>query len=437
MTERKIEGIKERYKIVVMALLLASACFLTYYFHVVLGSEVVFSHFFYIPIILAALWWGRKGVVVAIFLALLLMFSHFFVRLDVEIMADLIRSFMFISIAVVTAILRERIALAEGALRELNGKLEKRVEERTAELTEANEELKQEINARTLTEKRIKHLNSVLNAIISVNQLIAVEKDRDSLLRKACDALKEARSYDVAWLVMSDGKNHSMVKSYGFNGNAPRFCERVMSGDHPPCIKKARAHKDIFMAVDKCEDCRDCCFKNAYCDKDIAIIRVEHDGKFFGLLALALASDVAADEEEKELLKGVAGDIALALHDMEMEEERERTNKKLKKTALLLEEHVEKLEESKRQIEEACSLREHFLKETSHRIITPVAIIGGCAQLILESNNLDEDQKKSLQVIRQRNEEVQKLVRDALAGKYLEDVEYCGDKDGLYYLACG
>jgi K+-sensing histidine kinase KdpD len=427
MTERKIEGRKEKYKIPVMALFLASACVLTYYFHVVRGIDVVFSHFFYIPIILAALWWRRKGVVVAIFLALLLIFSHFFARLDAEIVADLMRSFMFISIAVVTAILRERIAIAEGALREMNGKLEKRVEERTTELKEANEELKQEITACALTEKRIKHSNSVLNAIVSVNLLISAEKDRDSLLQKACDALKETRSYDVAWLVMSDGKNYSMVKSYGLDGNVSRFCERVMSSDYPPCIKKARAHKDMFMAVDKFEDCRDCCFKNAYCDKDIAIIRVEHDGKLFGLLALALASDVAADdEEEKKLLKGVAGDIALALHDMEMEEERERVNKKLKQTALLLEEHVEKLEESKRQIEEACSLREHFLKETSHRIITPVAIIGGCAQLLLESDNLDEDQKKKMQAIRERNKDIQKLVKDALAGNYLEDVEYCG-----------
>ena len=72
-------------------------------------------------------------------------------------------------------------------------------------------------------------------------------------------------------------------------------------------------------------------------------------------------------------------------------------------------------------VKKAYRLREHFLKETSHRIITPVAIIGGCTQLLLESNTLDDDQKKKIRIMQARNAEVQKLVRDALAGKYLEE----------------
>jgi PAS domain S-box-containing protein len=74
-------------------------------------------------------------------------------------------------------------------------------------------------------------------------------------------------------------------------------------------------------------------------------------------------------------------------------------------------------------VKEAYRLREHFLKETSHRIITPVAIIGGNTDLLLESSNLDDAQKEKIRIIRERNEEVQKLVRDALVGKYLEEEE--------------
>lgn len=51
-----------KYKIMVMAILLAICCFLTYYFHEVRETDVVFTHFFYIPIILASLWWKRKGL---------------------------------------------------------------------------------------------------------------------------------------------------------------------------------------------------------------------------------------------------------------------------------------------------------------------------------------------------------------------------------------
>ena len=76
---------------------------------------------------------------------------------------------------------------------------------------------------------------------------------------------------------------------------------------------------------------------------------------------------------------------------------------------------------------EAYRLREHFLRETSHRIITPVTIIGGNADLLLDSSNLDDDQKARIRTIREKDEEVQKLVRDALAGRYLKEEEKEGN----------
>ena len=279
-----------------------------------------------------------------------------------------------------------------------------------------------DITERKDAEKHINRLNSVLKAIRSVNKMIMVEKDRDSLLQKACDALVEARGYDAAWLgFLQDGQTFAMVKGSGFGEDVARFSEHVVSGDHPPCVRNALAQKEKLVIVDKSRVCGDCFFKSACVGKEAAIIRVERADMLFGLLAVVFAPNVTADEEEKELLKEVAGDMALALHNKEMEEARKRAEEALKQTALLLQEHVEKLEEAKRLVEEACSLREHFLKETSHRIITPVAIIGGCAQLLLDSRNLDEDQKKKIRIMQARNAEVQKLVRDALAGKYLEE----------------
>jgi len=102
----KFDGQREKYKIFIMVVLLGICCFITYYFHTVLEVEVVFSHFFYIPAILAALWWRKKGLVVAIFLAALLIFSHSFNGVNMVVINDLIRAFMFIAIALVVSVLR-------------------------------------------------------------------------------------------------------------------------------------------------------------------------------------------------------------------------------------------------------------------------------------------------------------------------------------------
>lgn len=109
---------RQKEKIALIAMLLAGSCFLTYYFHEALETGRVFTHFFYIPIIIASLWWKRRGLAVTIFLAVFLIFSHHFLRDYVANYNDYVRAFMFVAIGFIVALLSERIAKNEEALRE-------------------------------------------------------------------------------------------------------------------------------------------------------------------------------------------------------------------------------------------------------------------------------------------------------------------------------
>ena len=457
----------------------------------------------------------------------------------------------------------------------------------------------EDITERKLAEEQITRLNSVLRAIRNVNELLVTEKDRNQLLRKSCDALIDARGYDAVWLsLFEDGNRFVEVVGSGFQEDVSRFSRHVTSGDNPPCIRDALASEETVLVRDKSGLCKDCFFKDACHGRAAIILRVEHAGRFFGLLAVLLAPDVAVDAEEKSLLAEVASDIAIGLHDIEMmgilrerehivrkqnemlmelakckelysgdladslqviteataravevervsvwlyggdrsmircidlyelstdhhsegmvlaaaeypsyfealeegtfiaahdahkdprtnefsdsyltplgiksmmdvpirmkgavvgvvcyehvgsarkwtmeeenfahspadyislameADERRRAEEALRHATLSLQEHVVMLEESNKRAEEASRLREHFLKETSHRIITPVTIVGGYSKWLLRwSNNLDKDQKEKIRLICERNEEVQTLVRDALEEKYLVDIE--------------
>jgi len=456
----------------------------------------------------------------------------------------------------------------------------------------------EDITERKLAEEQITRLNSVLRAIRNVNELLVTEKDRSRLLRKSCDALIDARGYDAVWLsLFEDGKRFVEIVGSGLPKDVSRFSRLMASGDNPPCIKDALALEETVLVMDKSRECKDCFFKDACRGRDVTILRVEHAGRFFGLLVVLLAPDVAVDDEEKSLLAEVASDIAIGLHDIEimgilrererivrkqnemlmglakckelysgdlsdsfrivteataravevervsvwlygddrstircidlyelsaarhsegmvlaaadypsyfealeegafiaahdahkdprtkefsnpylsplgitsmldvpirmngdvigvvcyehvgparrwtMEEEnfarspadyislameadeRRRAEDALRRATLSLQEHVVMLEESNMRAKEASRLREYFLKETSHRIITPVTIVGGYSKWLLMSNNLDKDQKAKIRLICEKNEEVQTLVRDALEEKYLADIK--------------
>jgi len=109
---------EEKYKFFIMAILLAVSSLLTYYFHFVLEYGAIFTHFFYIPIILASLWWKKKGLIVPVFLAVILLASHTLFRPHILILDDLFRAIIFIGIGLVFASMSERIAKTGEALLE-------------------------------------------------------------------------------------------------------------------------------------------------------------------------------------------------------------------------------------------------------------------------------------------------------------------------------
>jgi PAS domain S-box-containing protein len=108
---------REKLKITLMTILLVYACFLTYYFHVVLKTGNVFTHFFYIPIIVSSLWWKRKGLLVALFLAAFLIISDFFFQVRMVGFDDYLRAAMFIVIGFVVALLSENISKIERGIK--------------------------------------------------------------------------------------------------------------------------------------------------------------------------------------------------------------------------------------------------------------------------------------------------------------------------------
>jgi len=186
---------------------------------------------------------------------------------------------------------------------------------------------------RSRADKRIRHLNSALRAIRNVNQLIVVEKDRTTLLQKTCNALVAARGYDAAWIAFSeDGQDFAMVVSSGPGEKHPSIPEYVISSGLTPCIKTMLAQQEKLLFFHRRTECEECPVRSAYAGQVTAVVRIEHAGRSFGLLAISLVDDIAAHEEEQSLLTEIAGDLAIALRNIELEEARKRADQAVRES---------------------------------------------------------------------------------------------------------
>lgn len=118
-----------KYETFLVLTLILLACILIYYFHFVLRTGIIVTHFFYIPIVLSGVWWKRKSLWVPFFLAGLLFFSDWINPLRTDPWTeDFIRAMVFITVGVVTVFLSERIEKSQRKLVESEEKFRSVVE---------------------------------------------------------------------------------------------------------------------------------------------------------------------------------------------------------------------------------------------------------------------------------------------------------------------
>lgn len=204
--------ITEKYKVTIIFILLAIALFFTYYFHAILKTGIIFTHFFYIPIILAALWWKRKGLVVALFLTFMLFLSDYIILKHAPGIDDIVRAFMFLVISSVVIILSEKIAKNEEMLQKVHDELGMRIKERTYELTVSNEKLIKEIEERKHAEEELYKLNALLEKRV-IERTAELEKknaDLETMLKVFVG--RELRMVDLKKQIAKLEKSSSTVE---------------------------------------------------------------------------------------------------------------------------------------------------------------------------------------------------------------------------------
>ncbi len=174
-----------------------------------------------------------------------------------------------------------------------------------------------DISERVAARERVEHLNRVLRAIRDVSQLIVREQDRDVLVRQACRLLVEHRSYATALIVLTDqeGRLQSWAQEGMAGDGLAKLVARLDQGELPPCCEVLGNEDGIGLVSDR-RVCRRCPARPGCDDTATIAVRLAYGPIIFGYLAISLEHHFGLDEEERELLTEMAGDLAYALNTM-------------------------------------------------------------------------------------------------------------------------
>lgn len=96
---------------------------LALFFHIELGIGIAYSHLAYLPIILTGIWWGRRALLAAVLLGMVVIGLHLAFPHTGTLWSCLIRVASFLSVGVVVGELSRRTMKAQRNLREANIRL--------------------------------------------------------------------------------------------------------------------------------------------------------------------------------------------------------------------------------------------------------------------------------------------------------------------------
>ena len=191
-----------------------------------------------------------------------------------------------------------------------------------------NNRINEEIFQRTLSyaierhrkNRKIEHLNLVLQTLRAINKLIVSEKNQQRLIQEVCNKLVEIRGYDNAWVTLTNG--HSRTGDHAAAGPLGEEQLKTMllqPEAYSRCLDHAFSTSQVVIYQGKADSCDVCALLNGHVGRSVMLKRLAYNHEILGVLWVCLPDEFAREKEEQHLFSEIAGDVAFALHSLNLE----------------------------------------------------------------------------------------------------------------------
>ena len=179
--------------------------------------------------------------------------------------------------------------------------------------------------------EQIARLNAVLIAIRNIGYLVTRSRDAQDMAQGICDYLVKTRGYHSAWTVLFNDRNSRLTLVHsGLEQAATSLIEITKQGKVTACAQEALANTGTVIARSPTTMCQDCPLAESHYGHGVLVTCLEHEGKVYGLLNVAVPIHLVDDEQEHALFREIAADIAFAMHGLEIDARRHEAEESLR-----------------------------------------------------------------------------------------------------------
>ncbi|MBN2103675.1 response regulator [bacterium] len=237
-----------------------------------------------------------------------------------------------------TQMLNDDRKRAEQALKETQKRLEQLVDERTDALKQSNEQLKKEVAERIHTEEELLRVNRALKTLSKCNEALVRATDESALLQDICQKLVDIGGYPLVWVDSVDSKSEYRFKLQAKAMAHPED-EKIVKWFYNEGYSK---DLPLFEAIESVQPViLDDFTRLPFTPTDLQILREKnygawisipliHKNQSFGVINILGQHQKPFDQEELNLLKELANDMAFGFIALKVRHEHEKNEEEKK-----------------------------------------------------------------------------------------------------------